>query len=200
VITRGHFIGFILDELTSIAHQVDTRCSLGLTDINRFLEDFFKEIINAIEGINLVNLNSTRSNTPGLDLGDQAARIAYQVTSQKTSAKVNETLVKITEEQLDDYDDIRVLVIGTKQRSYTLDDAQCKRCGFSKEKIKDVIDLCKESMDLKLDDLQRLFELVKSQVVRVKIELETPAPDGTFPTSMKDYIEAVPKPRIGSWK
>jgi len=40
VITRGYFIGEIIDELANIANQVDNRCKLGLTDLNKYLEDF----------------------------------------------------------------------------------------------------------------------------------------------------------------
>jgi hypothetical protein len=45
--------------------------------------------------IRLVNLNASRSNEPGLDLGDAAEKTAFQTTS----AKVNDTLAKITDEQ-----------------------------------------------------------------------------------------------------
>ena len=46
MITRGHLIGEIVDGLTSISQQVSTRCQLGLTDLNRYLEDFFKDYLN----------------------------------------------------------------------------------------------------------------------------------------------------------
>ena len=49
--------------------------------------------------IRLVNLNASRSNEPGLDLGDAAEKTAFQTTSEVTSAKVNDTLAKITDEQ-----------------------------------------------------------------------------------------------------
>jgi hypothetical protein len=96
MITRGYFVGEIIDDLIGISHQVDNRCMLGLTDINKYLEDFFKEVLNKILGTNLINLNQDRSNEPGLDLGDEIAKVAFQVTSQKTSAKINETLAKLT--------------------------------------------------------------------------------------------------------
>ena len=125
MITRGHFIGQIIDELSEISHQVDTRCALGLTDLNRHLENFFKDVLNTILGLNLVNLNAERSNNPGLDLGDRAAKTAFQITSIKTSPKVNGTLEKVTDDDLKTYDAIRVLIIGKKQGSYTLDSSCC---------------------------------------------------------------------------
>ncbi|WP_180834574.1 SMEK domain-containing protein, partial [Vibrio parahaemolyticus] len=56
MITRGHLIGEIVDGLTSISQQVSTRCQLGLTDLNRYLEDFFKDYLNEALSLSLVNL------------------------------------------------------------------------------------------------------------------------------------------------
>lgn len=96
MITRGHLIGEIIDNLSSLQLQVENRCSIGLTNLNKYLEDFFKEILNSIHGLSLVNLNSSRNNEPGLDLGDETNSIAFQVTSQKTVQKINATLEKLT--------------------------------------------------------------------------------------------------------
>lgn len=65
--SRGHFLGQIVDDLDAIASQVRQRCAVGQNDLNRVLEDFFKEILNLVRGANLRNLNKDRSNAPGLD-------------------------------------------------------------------------------------------------------------------------------------
>ena len=197
MITRGHFIGQIIDELTDISHQVETRCGLGLTDLNRHLENFFKDVLNTILDLNLGNLNAERSNNPGLDLADSIAKKAFQITSTNTSQKVNNTLEKVTGDDLKKYDKIHVLIVGRKQGSYTLDGAQCGRCHFAESHIWDIFDLCKLSMDMPLVRLQKLFDYIRSEVARVKIELEYPTVEGKFPTSIIDYLEKVPKPQIG---
>ena len=120
MITRGHLIGEILDELSNIGNQVNTRNGLGLTDLNRHLENFFKQVLNSIFNLKLENLNAERSNNPGIDLGDRVNRAAFQITSTKTSDKINETLKSMTQEHLSEFDKIRVLIIGKKQGSYTL--------------------------------------------------------------------------------
>jgi len=83
--SRGYFVGQVIDDLDAIASQVRQRCKLGQTDLNRVLEDFFKELLNLVYGINLQNLNKDRSNAPGLDLGDKApgVKVAYQITCQR---------------------------------------------------------------------------------------------------------------------
>ncbi|WOH57835.1 SMEK domain-containing protein [Bradyrhizobium sp. BWC-3-1] len=66
MLTRGYFIGEIVDALSDVAGQVSTRGRLGLTDLNKHAEDFFKTILNHLLSISLVNLNTDRSNEPGL--------------------------------------------------------------------------------------------------------------------------------------
>lgn len=199
MITRGHFIGEIVDALSDIKGQVSTRGKLGLTDLNRYLEDFFKVILNHLWTLSLENLNAERSNFPGLDLADKAKGWAFQVTAEKTTKKVNETLEKITEQQIKDFQHIKVLVIGVKQGSYTLDPDQCARMGFTEADIWDVDDLCKRCMDLEADVLQTLYSHIRSEVMRVRIELELPDTEGNFPTSVLKYIEEVPRPRMSDW-
>ncbi|MEK2099206.1 SMEK domain-containing protein [Vibrio parahaemolyticus] len=84
MITRGYYIGQIIDELSSISEKVKNRGKLGLTDIHVHLEDFYRDILNITLGLNLENLNKERTNSPGLDLGDEVEGIAFQVTGTKS--------------------------------------------------------------------------------------------------------------------
>lgn len=83
MITRGYFIGEIVDALSDIKGQISTPNRLGLTDLNSYLEDFFKVILNHLWTLSLENLNAERSNFPGLDLADKANGWAFQVTSRR---------------------------------------------------------------------------------------------------------------------
>ena len=197
MITRGHFVGQIIDELSEISNQVETRCHLNLTELNLHLENFFKELLNTVMGLELVNLNGVRSNSPGIDLGDERNRIAFQITSTKSSEKINKTLAAISQEDKDKYDRVQVLIIGKKQKTYTLDESKCKEFNFSEDDILDTFDLCKHLMNLPLDGLQSAFEYVNAEVARVKIELEIPTPAGKFATTIFDFVESIPIPKIG---
>jgi hypothetical protein len=192
--TRGFFIGQLIDDLGAISYQVENRARLGYTDLNRMLEDFFKDILNRVLDIHLVNLNATRSNTPGLDLGDSAAGIAFQITSDASSAKVNDTLAKITNEQSPLYKKVHILIIGKKQGSYTIDPPLAAKFGFTEDYIWDVNDLCRLALATPLLTVQDLHRLVAAEIARVRVELEVPAPDGTYPTKLADYIEPLGRP------
>jgi hypothetical protein len=191
--SRGHFLGQIIDDLDTIASQVRQRCAVGQTDLNRVLEDFFKEVLNLIHGSNLRNLNKDRNNAPGLDLGDTTSPLkrSYQVTSVADAAKVNKTLRTVTDEQIDTYDEIKVLVIGERQRKYKLDATLTKRCGFTENDIIGITELCREIMDLDMATIQAVHRKLADEQRRICIELE-PQINGKFATSVLDMIEAPP--------
>jgi hypothetical protein len=200
LITRGYFIGDIIDELLAVAHQVDNRCALGLTDLNIYLENFFKEILNETCCLKLENLNTERCNNPGIDLGDKVKKVAFQVTSLKTSAKINETISTIVENKIADYEKFHILIIGNKQKRYTLNSENCEKITFSERDIWDINRLCKMVIDVPIDILQKLHRYIKKEVARIKIELEIPDPEGNYPTSVSDYVESIPKPLLSSFE
>lgn len=179
-----------------MAGQVSTRGRLGLTDLNKHAEDFFKTILNHLLSLSLVNLNADRSNEPGLDLGDKTNKVAFQITATRTSAKVNDMLAKLSHEQIKTYTKIRVLMIAGKQSSYTLDDTLSARASFDVDDIWDIDDLGKLCMDLPVDVLQLVYNHVRSELARIKIELEIPDADGKYPTTLADFVEAIPKPQM----
>ena len=198
MITRGYFIGQIIDELTAVSHQVEARAGLQLLDLNRYIEDFFKDVLNIVLGYNLKNLNEQRSNNPGLDLGDEANGVAYQITSTKSSAKVNGTLEAICKhpDQAEKFGKIIVFIVTEKQGSYSLSDKFAKPLGFTTDQIKDVNDLLKKILSLPIDRLQQLFDLITKEVARVKIELEIPDKNGKFKTNIDKYVEDIPRERF----
>lgn len=201
MITRGYLIGEIIDELTAIAQQVETRCRLNLTDLNVFLECFFRDILNEIiPDLNLRNLNEERSNEPSLDLGDETKGLAFQITSAKTSTKINHTIERLTDEQKALYTEINILIIGHKQPKYNgLKTLLCDEIGFKEEKhIWDIDTIAAKCISLPLDRLQAVHNIVRRDCARVRVELEVRNEEGRYPTMFEDYMEAVPVQRIGT--
>lgn len=193
MITRGIIIGKLIDDLSKLQGQIDFRCQVGLTDLNKYCEDFIKEVLNICYGQNLKNLNSDRTNEPGLDLGDEKNKIAYQVTSTSTSEKVNNTLEKTTTEQLGKYDTIKVFILGKKQGKYDAVKAELMtKCSFKIADIMDISDLCKQTISLRYDDLYSLYKLFEKEFQIVITEIEIPNKDGKYPTSFTDKLEIIP--------
>ncbi len=197
MLTRGYFIGEIVDDLANLGGQVRMRNALHLFDLTVATENFFRDFLNIALGASFRNLNATRSNEPGLDLGDESMAIGIQVTSSANTAKVNHTLEKITPEQASKYKKIVVLGLNKRQQTYALDPTLTAKYDFTVDDIWDLDSLARKALDLQIDDLQALYNLVRSNSARLKIELEVPDESGKYPTSGYDMWEQRTKPKIG---
>lgn len=191
--SRGHIIGKIVDDLAGLKYQVLTRNKLKQYDLTTTCENFFKQVLNTVYDLGLSNLNSEKSNTPGIDLGDKTKRIAYQITSTKYSPKVKATLEAITDQQKAEYDTFKIFIIGEKAKSYTIDDELLKEFSFSTDS--DIIDFDTLLRDVVIADLERLdslFTLFQKEFRRVKIELEPVSSNGNYDSSLYNLIEEIP--------
>ena len=96
-----------------------------MTDINRYAEDFYCELLNKAFGWELRNLNQDNRNQPAIDLADDTNKIAVQVTSSRDRGKVTRTLKKFFEGKLDrKYQKLLMLVIGEEDafaKDFTLE-------------------------------------------------------------------------------
>jgi hypothetical protein len=203
--TRGILIGEIIDNLSNLNNQITLRCSLGFTDLNKVSEDFFAKLLNQIYSYNLSNLNATRSNEPGLDIGDESKFVAFQVTSQADSTKINNTLEKITTEQQEKFKLIKILIIGEKQGSYTaikpelIEKFQHTKSGklepenFIDFNVVDIKDLLRDIITLDFKLIHTIYKFIKEEIQDVFIELEVPRTDGSYPTSLLTFRELSPE-------
>ncbi len=199
MISRGYYIGAIVDEFATIADKISMRNRLGLFDLTVHAETYFSVVMNLVCGWKLQNLNADRSNEPGLDLGDAVAKIGVQVTSNATSAKVNDTLKALTKEQRELYTTrIIVLVVGKKQSSYTLDGKLRSGLSFSTKDIWDLNTLARKALRLDIETLQELYTYINKEAVRVRVELEVPDQQGKYPTDGYAQWEVQAKPKIGN--
>ena len=77
------------DVVSQIIVRVELATSQGRTDNNLALQDAFIPILRSVYNLpHLVNLNRKQKNYPGIDLGDDHDRVAFQVTSTTTLDKV----------------------------------------------------------------------------------------------------------------
>nr|WP_313658334.1 SMEK domain-containing protein [Achromobacter ruhlandii] len=201
MLTRGFLVGAIIDDLAMVGSQVRMRNAVHLFDVSIVAENFFKEFLNILLNAQFKNLNAARSNAPGVDLVDVKISMAIQVTSMANTEKVNRTLEKVTKAQLKKYKRIVVLGLNPRQGSYSLDPGHVAKCNFNAARdIWDLDTLARKTMDLGLEDLERLHKFTRASIARVKIDLEIPDEEGNFPTSTYAHWEARAKARVGSGK
>jgi hypothetical protein len=198
MITRGYYIAQIIDNLALISSQIKLRAGLNLNDLNIYLEDFCKELLNNVYDYNLTNLNIERSNEPGIDLGDTSKKIAYQITSTNKLDKIKKTLEK-SKDLSGKFETINILILQPKQKSYSLKNVKYSRLfKFSEKNIIDFNDICRDIVTLDLDKLEKIYNRLKKETAKVLIELEIQDIDGNIPSKLNQYIEIKPTPKFKS--
>lgn len=196
MITRGYYIGEIIDHFSSISQQIEMRNRLGFTDLSVYVEAHFRDVLNAVLKFDLESLNSTRSNEPGVDLGDAKKGVAIQVTSRSDAKKILDTLTKLTDEQTKKYKKFVVFVVGQKQGSYTLTDPLYAKYQFDVQNIWDLTDIARDVVSLKIEALEIVHRLVRRESARLLAELEIPNEQGEYALNNYDKWELPAQLRV----
>ena len=157
-----------ISELMSIfVTQIKSENAMGMTDINRVSEDVLIPLFSEIYGHkDLRNLNvSEGPNFPAIDLGDKESRIAYQITSESSSEKINDTLRTFVKYgQYKEYNRLIIYILTEKQKLY-----QGQRFGeivqdkftFNKETdILDYRDLLKKISGFSLEQSRKVEKIL----------------------------------------
>ncbi|MGF7078870.1 SMEK domain-containing protein [Mucilaginibacter sp. UYCu711] len=138
----------------------------GLTDIHKRCENLMKHMLNRVYGLQLINLNCKVTNFQGLDLGDDAMGLAYQISSEKTSAKVNDMLEKVLHyAHYGKFPHVRLFVLGDKQKTYAVNVQTTPFFTFDwKQDVLDFDDLLKVIEDLDLAQLTEIYHLLDAEL------------------------------------
>lgn len=178
MIISGKYINYIIETINIIRQEIISKTPLGLTDENIFLENYICEIINKVYDYKLINLNEEKYNFPGIDLGNKDNNIGLQITSTKTSAKINDTIKKVTDDThkvFKTYSKLKFFILTSKQETYTIDVFDESKISFNlKEDILDFDDIYKKSMYLTIDRQKELVDYIHLQtpIVSEKIGID----------------------------
>ncbi len=164
MIKRQELFGKVCDTLGALTFSIRMRSAGGDLGVNHAAEDFYCGFLNILlskpaQKFNLHNMNAIHSDFPAIDLGDEENKLAVQVTTTEHRDKVNHTLNKFFEKNLDQtYNRLIVLVIGKKDEFKK--DFSLKR-NFDFVHTRDVWDLDKLGKELSNLNQQKLEELDK---------------------------------------
>ena len=114
----------IRDLMSIFVYKVICASEMGQIDIKKDAETVLTPLLAEVYDYkNLRNLNATeRANYPAIDLADDDARVAFQITSQKDLEKVKKTLRMFVDHELyKKYDTLFIYVLTEKQGSYSVD-------------------------------------------------------------------------------
>ncbi|MBD2139290.1 SMEK domain-containing protein [Anabaena sp. FACHB-1237] len=100
--------------MSRFVDQVNDSTAMARTDINKVAETILTHLLAEVYDYReLKNLNSETNNYPGIDLGDEKARVAFQITSTSDNEKIKDTLGKFVKYEL-----YRTYATGTAIANY----------------------------------------------------------------------------------
>ena len=162
-------INRFLVNLSQLANEVENFGAMNHFDINKICEDVICGLMRELYGFKILrNLNSEEKvNYPGIDLADDEARVAIQVTSDKSLKKVIDTLRKVIKHGLTEkYDRIIIYCLTKKQQSYSKDaiSAVCgdKICFDASSDILDSTDIAAKAGKVAPEKLQAAFDHISA--------------------------------------
>ncbi|MGW9552382.1 SMEK domain-containing protein [Citricoccus zhacaiensis] len=104
----------IVQRSSAIAFAVKSSTSAGLNDYAKGLETLYMEILNLTRGWNLQSANFSDANAHAIDLKDEKARVAVQVTVTASGKKIRDTISLFKQNKLDDqFDTLYIVGIDT---------------------------------------------------------------------------------------
>lgn len=161
------------DVVSRIITQVELSTKQNRYDINLALEDAFIPILKSIFNLsNLINLNRKQKNYPGIDLGDEFDRVAFQITSSTNLEKVKKTVTQFKEKAFyNSFDELFILMLTKKQSSYSqnsIDQISEDLFSFNTtEHIIDLGDLLERITALRIPTQERIlreFKLILGEI------------------------------------
>ncbi|MBL0047508.1 MAG: SMEK domain-containing protein [Bacteroidetes bacterium] len=165
---RIDFINKITTYSARFVLEVEGFNAVNMYDINIHAESFLIPVLNETFGLNLENLNSTqKKNFPAIDLADFKNRVAFQVTATNNFSKIEETLQKFFNNQLNKHFDVLYFYIITQKKEKYKDSKLAKQIpsGFSFNAKDHIIDreillqkINSISSSLKLEALSKIFQ------------------------------------------
>lgn len=188
------------DVVSRIVVQVELATSQGRTDINLALEDAFIPILKSVYNLpHLVNLNRKQKNYPGIDLGDDHDRVAFQITSTTTLDKVKATVRQFMDRAYyNTFDELFILMLARKQASYSqasVNELLTDQFAFNcKKHIIDLGDLLGQVSGLRLAAQERVLAEFKHILGEVDAFISFSSEGVAAPTAITSNLQRIRLP------
>ena len=163
---RKTYMDQIIRELSVAQNEIEFQCRLGTYDDVHYWEEIAKGLLNRCYGLQLTNLNEEKKNFPGIDLGDRERGIGVQVTAEKGSAKLNETIQTVIGKKVyEEFPHLMFFILGRKQNKYTVTQSGQTLLDFDADK--DILDfevILKKCQTMELECLKKIAEFLTGEI------------------------------------
>lgn len=159
--TDSIYIEQISIYLHAFAGSVKSLGRLNLHDTNVHSENFFRDFINKLRGLNLVNANDLWRNEAGIDLVDFNRKVIIQVSSECTKKKIQDSLDKSDKTKYNGFHFMFLPIVASaanlRDKEYSVPSE------FTFDPITDVLDIdsiIAEVNSKVIEEKKELFEMV----------------------------------------
>lgn len=154
------------DWLTRLNQNIEASASVRHLDANIEIEPFFRDLLNLLYDWQLRSSNSVVTNQDSFDLDDRQSRIAVQVTSTLTPAKIRETLKSFLANHRGDFDRL-VFVYPVLSKTDSRAEFSAQLDGFAFDPQQDRLDLSDllrkiQSLDIRKQD--RVIDFLRREL------------------------------------
>jgi len=121
MLIKEGMVGDIRKAFANLSTHIQLGGKLNLTDTHVQSDSFIQDLLNAIYGWQLESTNQATPNHPCIDLIDKKRSLGVQVSSDNSSAKINDTLTCLTNHgTVVTITALKVFILGTKQAKYKI--------------------------------------------------------------------------------
>lgn len=198
----------IIDYLVHFKLRIETNNRLGLYDVNKLSQGFIASLLNIINedsDSDYVDLDKIKPNYPAIDLGCKKQKVAYQVTSQKDTTKIYDTIASFKEKYFDisEFDTLRFVILNnlnwsTKQWENIEKNFTENGLTFSDNSVLTIEELEKE-LAVKDEDILTNF-LTKLQDEFGRIEHNQHKKEDKSDKDRKEFMSKIHHVYIPSWQ
>lgn len=191
--------------LNQLRREAEMASAMQLYDSHKVAEYVICGLLRELcDYSNMRNLNTTQSNFPSIDLADDVARVAVQVTATNDIGKIKNTLESFTRHQLyEKYDHLIIYILTAKQGSYSqsaLNSASDGLLQFSgKDDIWDYHKLSEIAASANPKRLQSAVQILKAYLRGIPIGLadqDIDPPKTTFEITILNMVEVFFQPNL----
>lgn len=165
MIKSGAYLDAIVEKIAILKTAIATNGKAGLLNIHKNSERIVAGLLNRIYKYNLVIFK--KPNHPAIDLGDEGRGIGYQVSSDSSLAKVENTLnLALKHETYKKFPVIKIVFTSQNQpKHYNIRVKTEPHFSFtSQENIVNLDDLVADIQAKDLDDLKDIYEFLRAEI------------------------------------
>lgn len=199
---RGVNSSRITDYFSRINGFIEINNNNGLTDANKLSESFFCDLLNEIYSYNLTNLNLEQLNFPAVDLGDDKAKVSFQVTSDSSKSKIQKTIQRFETHKLAErFNVLYVIIIKIKKSKITENFKIASGIAFDNQKnIIDLSGLCGKILTLPLEHQERILKLLERELDHTSTRFKNLSQEVNTIIKVIDYLSKNKQLSGGDWQ